>query len=223
MRDRVNARSGDAKGKVGNARKTHCKHGHPLSGDNLKITKLGFRHCKACARLYQARHREVKNRLLGRTPSKYPPIDEAKAAKVLTALREGKTLNTICASHLIGRYVGTERITDPILFREYCENHPDIAREAGALLAENTKAADARKGSAKRNQTHCKFGHPLSGDNLLVEGKTKFRRCRICMARRAASPRPPPEEQIQQATAALNAGQTITRICSGINRSDECA
>jgi hypothetical protein len=32
-------------------RKTHCKHGHPLSGDNLKITKLGFRLCKACARL----------------------------------------------------------------------------------------------------------------------------------------------------------------------------
>jgi hypothetical protein len=28
------------------ARKTHCKHGHPFSGGNLK--KLGFHLCKAC-------------------------------------------------------------------------------------------------------------------------------------------------------------------------------
>ncbi len=33
-----------------NARKTHCKRGHPLSGDNLYIHPTrGRRHCKACA------------------------------------------------------------------------------------------------------------------------------------------------------------------------------
>lgn len=29
------------------ARKTHCKHGHPLSGDNLRI-RHGVRRCQAC-------------------------------------------------------------------------------------------------------------------------------------------------------------------------------
>ena len=36
-----------------NARKTTCKHGHPLSGDNLRYSKRGngkrFRVCKQCA------------------------------------------------------------------------------------------------------------------------------------------------------------------------------
>lgn len=30
------------------ARQTHCKYNHPLSGDNLVITKDGHRHCKIC-------------------------------------------------------------------------------------------------------------------------------------------------------------------------------
>ncbi len=32
-----------------NARKTHCNHGHQLSGTNLHITPSGGRRCKACA------------------------------------------------------------------------------------------------------------------------------------------------------------------------------
>lgn len=32
-----------------NARKTHCPHGHPYSGDNLYVTPLGHRQCRACA------------------------------------------------------------------------------------------------------------------------------------------------------------------------------
>ena len=33
-----------------NARKTHCKNGHPLSGDNLHVTTTGARQCKKCRR-----------------------------------------------------------------------------------------------------------------------------------------------------------------------------
>ncbi len=33
-----------------NARKTHCKRGHPLSGDNLDRYPDGSRHCRACVR-----------------------------------------------------------------------------------------------------------------------------------------------------------------------------
>jgi HNH endonuclease len=35
---------------VGNAAKTHCKYGHPLSGDNLIVRKSGHRQCKTCNR-----------------------------------------------------------------------------------------------------------------------------------------------------------------------------
>lgn len=31
-----------------NARKTHCKRGHPLSGDNLYAHAKGYRNCRAC-------------------------------------------------------------------------------------------------------------------------------------------------------------------------------
>ena len=38
-----------------NARKTHCKRGHPLSGVNLRFAKLlkGGRECQTCYREYQ--------------------------------------------------------------------------------------------------------------------------------------------------------------------------
>jgi hypothetical protein len=31
-------------------RKTHCKHGHPLSGDNLRISPNGVRACRRAMR-----------------------------------------------------------------------------------------------------------------------------------------------------------------------------
>lgn len=34
-----------------NARKTHCKRGHELSGDNMALTIIGSRACRACRRL----------------------------------------------------------------------------------------------------------------------------------------------------------------------------
>ena len=48
MRDKV------ANGNHHNARKTHCKRGHALSGDNLYINpKGGNRHCLACRNLHR--------------------------------------------------------------------------------------------------------------------------------------------------------------------------
>lgn len=35
--------------KISNKLKTHCKRGHPLSGDNLRVTK-NARICKQCNR-----------------------------------------------------------------------------------------------------------------------------------------------------------------------------
>lgn len=36
-----------------NAEKTHCKHDHPLDGDNLIVDKHGHRRCRTCVRRRQ--------------------------------------------------------------------------------------------------------------------------------------------------------------------------
>jgi hypothetical protein len=43
-----------------NAKKTHCNHGHPLEGENLRISKKGSRECAECCR---RRLREQKERM----------------------------------------------------------------------------------------------------------------------------------------------------------------
>ena len=42
-----------------NARKTHCKRGHPLSGDNLRLIPSG-RQCKACKLMLDRRRNRKK-------------------------------------------------------------------------------------------------------------------------------------------------------------------
>ena len=37
--------------------RTHCKRGHPLSGDNLFRTSAGARGCKACRKIHKAAYR----------------------------------------------------------------------------------------------------------------------------------------------------------------------
>lgn len=44
--------------------KTHCGYGHPLSGDNLFVTRQGARQCRICMR---RRNRESYHRLRGHT------------------------------------------------------------------------------------------------------------------------------------------------------------
>ena len=47
------------------ARRTHCKNGHPLSGDNLMFKKSGVRLCKACKQEW-SRQLEKRRQLYGR-------------------------------------------------------------------------------------------------------------------------------------------------------------
>ena len=43
-----------------NARKTHCKRGHPFDSDNTQITKTGARQCRICLREKTRRYRARK-------------------------------------------------------------------------------------------------------------------------------------------------------------------
>jgi hypothetical protein len=51
---------------LAHARKTHCKHGHPLAGANLYLAPGGLRKCLECnraaQRAFQARHRAPGDR-----------------------------------------------------------------------------------------------------------------------------------------------------------------
>lgn len=48
-------------GKASTAIRTgHCKRGHPLSGENLKIRPNGYRRCRECGRLSAERSRNRK-------------------------------------------------------------------------------------------------------------------------------------------------------------------
>lgn len=44
-----------------NAHRTHCRRGHPLSGDNLATERGGGRRCLACKKLCRERNRHERN------------------------------------------------------------------------------------------------------------------------------------------------------------------
>jgi hypothetical protein len=43
-----------AKGRHPNLRKTHCRRGHPLFGDNVRFSRLGTRRCFTCEKIRHA-------------------------------------------------------------------------------------------------------------------------------------------------------------------------
>lgn len=64
-----NQRDAVVNGVHGNTKKTHCKEGHPLSGDNLRINPSGSRECVKCGNLIR------KNWRSERVPQELSPDD----------------------------------------------------------------------------------------------------------------------------------------------------
>jgi hypothetical protein len=116
--------------------------------------------------------------------------------RTLTALREGGTLRTfgVKASRL----------------EAYFQVHPEYAQEALPLIEANTKAARLRKGARTRNLTHCRNGHPYSGENLV--NSPEGRRCHICIEKSHAENRTMSEGQARRVIESLNAGGTIRSV-----------
>lgn len=135
----------------------------------------------------------------GRIPT---GLSNEKAARMLAALREGRTLRKFSVTGNSPRFLA------------YCETHPEYSREALPQIEANAKAAQFRKGSVLRGRTHCKFGHPLSGDNLFFHSKG-WRCCRICDAKSHELNRRMSDQQARRVVDALNAGKTISNICKG--------
>jgi hypothetical protein len=96
----------------------------------------------------------------------------------------------------------------------YFKAHPEYAREALPLIEKNKAAALLRKGARLRDRTHCRYGHPLSGENLFVAPEG-WRRCRICIDKSHAENRRMSEQQAREVVEALHEGKTIADITGG--------
>ncbi|MEH2589808.1 hypothetical protein [Bradyrhizobium sp. AZCC 1721] len=94
-------------------------------------------------------------------------LSDEKAARMMAALREGKTLRKFA-------------VKAPRL-EAYFKAHPDYECEARPLMAANAKAAFLRKGAYIREKTHCVNGHSFAEHGRVVMHKGWMtRQCRAC-------------------------------------------
>ncbi len=90
----------------------------------------------------------------------------------LNALHTCHNIFCVNPDHL---YAGTKKQnTDDMMRAGRCGAHSALHREG---FSKRLRALNAKR----RTQTHCKRGHPLSGENLYVrDSKYKSRVCRTC-------------------------------------------
>lgn len=142
----------------------------------------------------------------------YPTLmTPAQVTECMKAFRNGLTLRRITGGGKLGKM-----IVSLTKLKAHRAAYPEWGAEAMRLAAVNATAANDGKGH-RRNQTHCKFGHPLSGSNIRFEGPVRrFRRCLACQRRQEANPPLPTAETIEAVKAALVGGKTISLICNGV-------
>jgi hypothetical protein len=136
-----------------------------------------------------------------------PGMSPAMAEECMAKLKAGSTVRKLTLGL---RQIGPGLVTIG-RFNKHCELHPEWAAEAWRISKANTKAA---RSARFRALTHCKHGHPLSGDNLYsyVSHGRHERKCLTCNKRLAEFGRRMSEEQARRVVEALNGGNTIAEI-----------
>ena len=97
-----------------NRNKTHCRFGHPYSGDNLSVRPNGKRVCKACAREQQARYREARR--AAAPPKVKPPRETCKHGHPWTKFviqRGGKQVCAECERDKVRRHRAKVKAQQP--------------------------------------------------------------------------------------------------------------
>jgi hypothetical protein len=129
-------------------------------------------------------------------------LSDEKAARMMVALREGRTLKKF-------------GVKAPRL-EAYFAAHLDYAREARPLITANATAARLRKGDSLRTTTHCRAGlHLMTADNVFADGTHGRKHCLAC--RRTSSAYAPLMSVgvAQKVKGALEAGASLSQITSG--------
>lgn len=139
-------RNGSLSGQAAlNAAKTHCKQGHPLSGDNLLMRKYPrgeFRSCRLCYTTPSAR--KSKGR-----------VSEDQLRAIFEGLRSGATLNS-----MIVYRPGSRPIVRKVELINFRQMHPKIDRQIQKL------AIPARKQAWINNIRRNLIVRPLAADPL---------------------------------------------------------
>jgi hypothetical protein len=108
---------------------THCQRGHPITDANSIYFRKGYRQCRAC--------KDMTDRSAGR------PMTREQAAKVIEALREGKTYRAIC--HGIEGPNTSKRQPDLYIVRHqkllaFRRANPRFDKQVESLAAKNRTA-----------------------------------------------------------------------------------
>lgn len=178
-----------------NAAKTHCPAGHPYTPENTYVrAKDGARICKSCTRERNRRwysrnpRPKVEKPARVTTPTGIPRLDDKIRAEgscwVWTAARRSgygivRFDGRIQVVHRIVYALLRGEIPEDLVLDHICRNraccNPDhlepVEFRVNILRGVGAAAINARK-------THCKYGHPLAGDNLVPWAR--YRMCRIC-------------------------------------------
>jgi hypothetical protein len=132
----------------------------------------------------------------------FPPgLSDEKAARMMAALRDGRTL----------RKFGVK----PPRLEAYFTAHPEYAQEARPLIEANTKAANLRKGAINGSKTHCIHGHSLADARVYYQNGWIKRDCRTCWKIRGQLGGIIKPEALAKVTAALQNGASVGQIISG--------
>jgi hypothetical protein len=129
----------------------------------------------------------------------------AQATECMAALERGLTRRRISGGGALGK-----PIVSGGKFEKHCATFPQWGARAKELA--KAKSADSLKGSFRSTFTHCKYGHPFSGDNLYLAPGRKERKCLACLKRRGERERRVSEQQARRVVEALNEGKTISNI-----------
>lgn len=145
-----NRRSGSPTGINGS--KTHCKNGHPLEGDNIRIDNYGKRKCQACrvARL--------------KPPKPEPTAEELEARRLRSAerLRSWRQANPDKVKEHRKRDKAAQRQRDPEAWREQkrAYRHRAKERDPDAYRAKKTLKERDRRARRRSEARQAAGGSP---------------------------------------------------------------
>ena len=172
-------------------RKPHCKHGHPLSGENLRIDpRSEARVCRSCARESQQQFRAAakatkRSRTVGSSWKTKGRIGSNDRSRAVARSHHPRT-NPSCTGNLLAVLRAGESLWSPR------QGAGEVYTPAGLEVA--TRPDSRWHGAAPPMwhpcllesgppcSGHCRRGHPLSGANLPIDPRTGARICRACNA-----------------------------------------
>lgn len=175
-------------------RQTHCKRGHPLSGDNLFSSSAGRRVCRACSRAASQKIRDRRKAGLPASVRFINPIERLRRETLVVGdcwvFTGGDQHNPHGRTLLLGKRVYVHRWMFEYVFGKLPKDMVvDHVSERGCIskrcwnpdhLEAVTQSVNVDRGLLhQRTKTHCPQGHPYKGENLFVN-KKNGRECRTC-------------------------------------------